>query len=111
MKSLKTTLIVVTSAIVLTVALVSTFLAYVFARDAAQKIILEDNLVTAQALGKYLETRANMEIEVLSAMAVQPEMTDPTMSLADKAAFLSNIAAMDNQRIAYTVCDAQGNGY
>lgn len=111
MKSLKTTLIVVTSAIVLTVALVSTFLAYVFARDAAQKIILEDNLVTAQALAKYLETRANMEIEVLSAMAVQPEMTDPTMSLADKAAFLSNIAAMDNQRIAYTVCDAQGNGY
>ena len=111
MKSLKTTLIVVTSAIVLTVALVSTFLAYAFARDAAEKIILEDNLVTAQALGKYLETRANMEIEVLSAMAVQPEMTDPTMSLADKAAFLSNIAAMDNQRIAYTVCDAQGNGY
>lgn len=111
MKSLKTTLIVVTSALVLTVALVSTFLAYVFARDAAQKIILEDNLVTAQALAKYLETRANMEIEVLSAMAVQPEMTDPTMSLADKAAFLSNIAAMDNQRIAYTVCDAQGNGY
>ena len=111
MKSLKTTLIVVTSAIVLTVALVSTLLAYVFARDAAQKIILEDNLVTAQALAKYLETRANMEIEVLSAMAVQPEMTDPTMSLADKAAFLSNIAAMDNQRIAYTVCDAQGNGY
>jgi len=111
MKSLKTTLIVVTSAIVLTVALVSTLLAYVFARDAAEKIILEDSLVTAQALGKYLETRANMEIEVLSAMAVQPEMTDPTMSLADKAAFLSNIAAMDNQRIAYTVCDAQGNGY
>ena len=111
MKSLKTTLIFVTSAIVLTVALVSTFLAYAFARDAAEKIILEDNLVTAQALGKYLETRANMEIEVLSAMAVQPEMTDPTMSLADKAAFLSNIAAMDNQRIAYTVCDAQGNGY
>ena len=111
MRSLKTTLIVVTSAIVLTVALVSTFLAYIFARDAAQKIILEDNLVTARALAKYLETRANMEIEVLSVMAVQPEMTDPTMSLADKAAFLSNIAAMDNQRIAYTVCDAQGNGY
>lgn len=111
MKSLKTTLIVVTSAIVLTVAIVSTFLAYVFARDAAQKIILEDNLVTAQALGKYLETRANMEIEVLSAMAVQPEMSDPDMSLADKADFLNNIAAMDTQRIAYTVCDTQGNGY
>ena len=111
MRSLKTTLIVVTSAIVLTVALVSTFLAYIFALDAAKKIILEDNLVTARALAKYLETRANVEIEVLSAMAVQPEMTDPTMSLADKAAFLSNIAAMDNQRIAYTVCDAQGNGY
>lgn len=111
MKSLKTTLIVVTSAIVLTVALVSTFLAYAFARDAAQKITLEDSLVTAQAIAKYLETRAMMEIEVLNAMAVQPEMTDPTLSLADKAAFLNNIAAMDNQRIAYTVCDANGNGY
>ena len=103
MRSLKTTLSVVTSAIVLTVAVVSTFLAYIFALDAVKKIIMEDNLVTARALAKYRETRANVEIEVLSAMAVQPEMTDPTMSLADKAAFLSNIAAMDNQRIAYTV--------
>ncbi|MBO5690978.1 MAG: methyl-accepting chemotaxis protein, partial [Spirochaetaceae bacterium] len=111
MKSLKTTLIVITSVIVLVVALTSTLLAYVFARDAAQKIILEDNMVTAEALAKYLEARANMEIEVLSAMAVQPEMTDQTLSLAEKADFLNNIAAMDNQRIAYTVCDAQGNGF
>lgn len=111
MKSLKTTLIVVISAVVLTVALVSTFLAYAFARDAAIKIILEDNLGTARALSNYLETRAQMEIEVLSAMAVQPEMTDPEMTLADRAAFLNNIAAMDSQRIAYTVCDINGNGY
>ena len=111
MKSLKTTLIVITSGIVLVVALTSTLLAYAFARDAAQKIILEDSMVTAEALAKYLEARANMEIEVLSAMAVQPEMTDQTLSLAEKADFLNNIAAMDNQRIAYTVCDTQGNGF
>ena len=42
------------------------FLAYIFARDAAQKIILEDNLVTARALAKYLETRANMETLILT---------------------------------------------
>ena len=111
MKSLKTTLIVITSGIVLTVAVISTVLAYAFAEDAAEKIIMEDNLVTAQALAKYLETRANMEIEVLNAMAVQPEMTDPTYSLADRADFLNNIAAMDDQRIAYTVCDTNGNGF
>ena len=111
MKSLKTTLIVVTSAIVLVVALVSTVLAYLFAKDAATKIILEDSMVLAETVSDFLEARANVEIEVLSAMAVQPEMTSTTLSLEEKALFLNNIAAMDSQRIAYTVCDTEGNGY
>ena len=111
MKSLKTTLIVVVSVLVLAVALISTILAYVFAKNAAQRIILEDNFVTGDAIADYIEARANLELELLNVMAVMPEMTDPNSSLEDKAMFMNTVAALDSNRIAYTVCDAQGNGF
>lgn len=111
MKSLKTTLIVITSGIVLVVALTSTLLAYAFAKDAATKIVLQDAASLTDAVAQFLETRINVEIEVLKALAVQPEMTDPNMTLEDRADYLDTVAVLDSNRIAYTVCDTQGNGY
>ena len=47
MKSLKTLLIAITSAIVIVVAFGSTLLAYAFARDAALKIVVLPSAITA----------------------------------------------------------------
>ena len=110
MKSLKTTLIVITSGIVLVVALTSTLLAYAFARDAAKKIVLSDAAALSESVADFLETRINVEIEVMNALALRAEMTDPNLTLAEKAAYLNDVAEMDTNRIAYTVCDTNGNG-
>ena len=110
MKSLKTTLIVITSGIVLVVALTSTLLAYAFARDAAKKIVLSDAAALSESVADFLETRINVEIEVMNALALRAEMTDPNLTLAEKAAYLNDVAEMDTNRIAYTVCDTDGNG-
>lgn len=110
MKSLKTTLIVITSGIVLVVALTSTLLAYAFARDAAKKIVLSDAAALSESVADFLETRINVELEVMNALALRPEMTDPNLTLAEKAAYLNDVAEMDTNRIAYTVCDTNGNG-
>lgn len=110
MKSLKTTLIVITSGIVLVVALTSTLLAYAFARDAAKKIVLSDAAALSESVADFLETRINVELAVMNALALQTEMTDPNLTLAEKAAYLNDVAEMDTNRIAYTVCDTNGNG-
>ena len=110
MKSLKTTLIVIISGIVLVVALTSTLLAYAFARDAAKKIVLSDAAALSESVADFLETRINVEIEVMNALALRAEMTDPNLTLAEKAAYLNDVAEMDTNRIAYTVCDTNGNG-
>ena len=111
MKSLKTTLIVITSGIVLVVALTSTLLAYAFARDAAKKIVLDDSSALAESVADFLETRINVELEVMKALALRREMNDPNLTLEQKAAFLYEVAEIDDNRIAYTVCDTNGNGY
>ena len=110
MKSLKTTLIVITSGIVLVVALTSTLLAYAFARDAAKKIVLSDAAALSESVADFLETRINVELEVMHALALRAEMSDPNLTLAEKAAYLNDVAEMDTNRIAYTVCDTNGNG-
>ena len=110
MKSLKTTLIVITSGIVLVVALTSTLLAYAFARDAAKKIVLSDAAALAETVGDYLETRINVELEVMKALALRPEMSSPDYTLEQKARFLYEVAEIDINRVAYTVCDTNGNG-
>lgn len=110
MKSLKTTLIVITSGIVLVVALTSTLLAYAFARDAAKKIVLADSAALAESVADFLETRINVELEVMKALALRPEMSSPDLTLAQKAAFLYEVAEIDINRVAYTVCDTKGNG-
>ncbi|MBR5580846.1 MAG: methyl-accepting chemotaxis protein [Treponema sp.] len=110
MKSLKTTLIVITSGIVLVVALTSTLLAYAFARDAAKKIVLADAAALAETVGDYLETRINVELEVMKALALRPEMSSPDYTLEQKARFLYEVAEIDINRVAYTVCDTNGNG-
>lgn len=110
MKSLKTTLIVITSGIVLVVALTSTLLAYAFARDAAKKIVLSDAAALSESVADFLETRINVELAVMNALALQTEMMDPNLTLAEKAAYLNDVAEMDTNRIAYTVCDTNGNG-
>ena len=110
MKSLKTTLIVIISGIVLVVALTSTLLAYAFARDAAKKIVLADAAALAETVGDYLETRINVELEVMKALALRPEMSSPDYTLEQKARFLYEVAEIDINRVAYTVCDTNGNG-
>ena len=110
MKSLKTTLIVITSGIVLVVALTSTLLAYAFARDAAKKIVLSDAAALSESVADFLETRINVEIEVMKALALRPEMSSPDYTLEQKARFLYEVAEIDINRVAYTVCDTNGNG-
>ena len=110
MKSLKTTLIVIISGIVLVVALTSTLLAYAFARDAAKKIVLSDAAALSESVADFLETRINVEIEVMKALALRPEMSSPDYTLEQKARFLYEVAEIDINRVAYTVCDTNGNG-
>ena len=77
MKSLKTLLIAITSAIVVVVALGSTLLAYAFARDAALKIVEAELDATTVLSSKYIASEITTEMSVLEALSLRQTLKDP----------------------------------
>lgn len=111
MKSLKYTLITVTSILVVVVAVSSAGLAYFFSNDMAVKMAQEEMVLVNQNLGDLIKQYLTAEFNVLNAVAVQDKIQDDTATLQEKAAFLAPIADLSDDRIAYTVCGLNGQGY
>ncbi len=110
MKSLRTTLIAVTTTLVLIVCLCSTLLAYVFARNAAMDIIIADMSVLATSVAKEVKQTVATESESLRLLALQRTLYSETTSLNEKVAELQSALSIDPARIAYAVCDTSGFG-
>ena len=111
MKSLKYTLTTVTSILVVVIAVSSTGLAYFFSNDMAVKMAQEEMVLVDQNLGDLIKQYVISEFNVLNAVAVQDKIQDDTVTLQEKAAFVAPIADLSDNRIAYTVCDLNGQGY
>lgn len=111
MKSLKYTLITVTSALVLVISLSITGVAYYFGNDMAVKMAQEEMVLVNQNIGDLIKQYLTSEFNVLNAVAVQDKIQDDNVTLQEKAAFLTAIADLSADRIAYTICDLNGQGY
>lgn len=111
MKSLKYTLISVTSALVLVISLSITGVAYYFGSEMAVKMAEEEMVLVNENIGNLIRQYLTNEFNVLNAVAVQDKIQDDNATLQEKAAFLTAIADLTTDRIAYTVCDLTGQGY
>lgn len=111
MKSLKTTLILVTTAVVVVVALASTLLAYAFARDAATTIIEKDYSVLVTEIADYLSAELGTEIATLEALSLRNTFQSQMLSLREKVEDLVEVQRLDENRQAYGIADLTGNAY
>lgn len=111
MKSLKTTLIAITSAIVIVVALGSTLLAYVFARDAALKLIEAELDATTVLSAKYIASEIDTDMAVLKALSLRPTLKDTSIAWNEKISDLNNVLAQDESRLMYGISDTSGLAY
>ena len=108
MKSLKTLLIAITSAIVIVVAFGSTLLAYVFARDAALKIVEAELDATTVLSAKYIASEITTDMSVLQALSLRPTLKDPSIPWDQKINDLGNVLELDESRLMYGIADTKG---
>lgn len=111
MKSLKTTLILVTSTVVVVVALASTLLAYTFARNAAIGIIEENFDVLSNQIAEYLSSEIGTEKATLEALSLRSTFQSQMLSLREKVEDLVSVQELDPDRLAYGIADVTGNAY
>ena len=108
MKSLKTLLIAITSAIVIVVAFGSTLLAYAFARDAALKIVEAELDATTVLSSKYIASEIATDMSVLQALSLRPTLKDPSIPWDQKINDLGNVLELDESRLMYGIADTKG---
>lgn len=111
MNSLKTTLIAVTSAIIIVVALGSTLLAYAFARDAAINIVEDEFDQMTVLAAKYIASEIETDLSVLEALSLRPTLKDSSIPWEQKISDLVNVLAQDETRLIYGFSDEKGNAY
>lgn len=109
MKSLKTFLIVVIGALVMGVCLLSTFVAYGFARSAAMEIILSNLETLSESVSNHIEAAVDAESSVLEVLALRDILRMETNSLEAKAQNLIPVKLLDSGRLDYGVADVSGN--
>ena len=110
MKSIKSFLIVVMAAIVVTVGALSIVIAYGFARSTAMQIIYDNLLSLADAVSTDIATQLDVEMAVLDVLATTDMIASPEQPLEEKAAYLTRARDIDPSRLNYTIVDMQGNG-
>lgn len=111
MKSLRTMLLAVTSAIVVVVALGSTLLAYVFARDAALKLLEAELDATTVLSAKYIASEIDTDMGVIKALALRDTFKDASIPWDEKISDLNNVLAQDESRLMYGIADTKGNAH
>lgn len=111
MKSIKSMLILVTSVIVIVVALASTLLAYAFARDAAMTIIEKDMDTLSTEIGNYVYSDLATELATLQALSLRSTFQSQMLSLREKVEDLVAVQNLDASRQAYGIADVTGNSY
>lgn len=109
MKSIKTFLILVTGSLVLGVCLLSTFIAYGFARSAAMEIVSENLGTLSDSVASHVAAAIDTETAVLQVLAQRATMRSDDLTLEEKAADLVNIRNMDPSRLDYGVADLTGD--
>ena len=110
MKSIKSFLIVVMAALILVASLMSTFIAYGFARSTSMGIIYENLQSLANSVSSYIASEIDTEMAVLNAITAGGAISSTTMSLEEKAAYLVDMRNLDHARLNYFVFDTEGNG-
>lgn len=109
MKSLKTFLIVVIGALVMGVCLMSTFVAYGFARSAAMEIILDNLGALSESVADYIGAAVDSESSVLEVLALRDILRSETETLEAKAENLIPVKLLDPGRLDYAIADISGN--
>ena len=85
MKSIKSFLIVVMAAIVVTVGALSIIIAYGFARSTAMNIIYDNLLSLADAVSTDIATQLDVEMSVLEVLAATEALSSDARTLESKA--------------------------
>ena len=111
MKSLRTTLLAVTSAIVIVVALGSTLLAYVFARNAALKLVEAELDATTVLSAKYIASEIDTDMSVIKSLALRDTFKDTSIPWNEKIMDLNNVLDLDDSRLLYGIADTKGNAH
>lgn len=109
MKSIKTFLIVVTGTLVISVCVLSSLVAYGFARSTAMDIVETDLATLSGAIGDFLYSEVDTESAVLKALSVRDIMQSEDVSLEEKARSLLTVKQQDSTRLEYAVSDLSGN--
>ena len=110
MRSIKSYLIVVMVTLVLGASLLSTFIAYGFARSTALDIIHSDIELLAASVASYIAADIDGEMNVLQSLAVSDTITSAALTLEEKAAYLVRSRDLLAARINYFVIDTEGTG-
>ena len=111
MKSLKSLLTAIISVIVIVVALGSSLLAYVFARDAALRLVVAELDATSVLTAKYIASVIDTDMSVLETLALRSTLKDPSISWDQKIADLTTVLKQDESRLLYGIADLKGNAH
>lgn len=108
MKSIKTRMVVLFTAVVLILSLALTLVSTSIVRKDLMTDAYEDLMRMAQEEAKYINARVNAEIRYVSTLAKNPILIDETIPMEEKIAFCE-AEAQKNNYLAFAFADRDGN--
>ena len=112
MKSIRLAITTFIAAIMLVTGAALTYIALGFSEKAVTDVSMKNMTTLAKNVSNYADQKLITESSNLYTLSYQPYLMDPSVSIKDKALFLSKFVAGSGEGTRYfVVSDTNGNGY